>query len=95
MPCSADCPYLKHDCGTIRWAGDALYYQPPLDREYRVYDCRWVRGKYRIVPFGSPEANCRVFVGANGERRTARFLRPDDRAVTEWRLYVDHVNGVF
>lgn len=95
MPCSADCPYRTHNCGSIRWAGEALYYQPPSGWECRVYDCRWVRGTYHIVPLGSLEANYRVFVTIHGDRRASRLLRPDDHPITEWRLFVDHVNAVF
>ncbi len=63
-----------------------LYFSAADGSVWRVHDCVFERGGFRRVATASARATSRVFVAANGLKRSPRFTRGESRERTESRL---------
>lgn len=72
--------------------GDALYLVDRDGATWRVHDARLTGGRTHRLALGSPQANTRYFVAADGTRRAYTFGR-DRRRDTTLEVLLEHLSG--
>lgn len=72
--------------------GDALYLVERDGTTWRVHDAKFTGGKAHRLPLGSPTANTRYFVAADGTQRAYTFGRDCWRATT-LDVLLEHLSG--
>jgi hypothetical protein len=62
-------------------------YFPAVDGTvWRVHDCVFEKGRFRPVDTANAKTTSRVFVAANGVKKSYRFTRGESHELTESRL---------
>ncbi len=72
--------------------GDALYLVEQDGTTWRVHDAKFTGGRAHRLPLGSPTANTRYFVAADGTQRAYTFGR-DRRRETTLEVLLEHLSG--
>lgn len=72
-------PQLERD-------GEVSYFVDATGERFRVYDVLFTRGRKRIMPLESSQANHRYFVAPDGVTKAYRFEKAEPRALEPARL---------
>lgn len=72
--------------------GDALYLIDRDGETWRIHDAKFTGGRPHRLALGSPMANTRYFVAADGTQRAYRFER-DRRRDTTLDVLLEHLSG--
>jgi len=71
----------------INRAGESIYFSAADGARWRVHDCTFAGGRFtRCATTPSAKATSRVFVAANGVKKSYRFTKGEIHELSESRL---------